>query len=190
MDWESLITSFIGASAGTGVVGAIVKSRFDGFVQERLEKVRSIMLRETTEHQIRFSHLHQKRAEVLATAYQQLLELHSSAAALTSVLETPDMGTKEQRGERLNAAYREVFSYIPLHMIYLPELTAKKTQNFMDLIRENVIKFNIFVAVERGDINYERWTEAWKSISKDGTSLLNEIANDFRNLLDPPQNTK
>jgi len=188
MDWQSLITSFIGASAGTGIVGALIKSRFDGLVQERIEKVRSTMMRESTEHQIRFAHLHNKRAEVLAGTYSQLVVLHRAAARLISPFEVAEMGSKAERFTKVQSAFNDLSEYFFSNAIYLPEATAKKAESFIALIRDSVIDFNVDIMPELREPGYEKkWNELSKTINKSGKLLLDDIGNEFRSLLDHPK---
>jgi len=71
-------------------------------------------------------------------------------------------------------------------MIYLPEEVALKADAFLELIRSNIQKFDLYVVPER-NVDYDKWTESWQAITKDGKLLLRELASEFRKLLDPKQ---
>jgi hypothetical protein len=52
-----------------------------------IERLRSQLSIAATEHQVRFSRLHEKRAEVVAETYKLLLDLHQRLANYVSIIE-------------------------------------------------------------------------------------------------------
>ena len=96
MNWTSVLSVFGGSVAFFGALAWLTRSLIQHFLSKDLEKFRlqlmaqhDIALEKTKselqrlfrEHEIRFSHLHEKRAEIIAQLYQMTVETNDAAEA-------------------------------------------------------------------------------------------------------------
>jgi hypothetical protein len=106
MDWTSVVSVFGGSVAFFGAAAWLIRSLIQHFLSKDLEKFRleltiqhdialerakSDLQRLFREHEIRFSHLHEKRAEIIAELYQLTVETNDAAeACIQAFKEKPD----------------------------------------------------------------------------------------------------
>ena len=85
-----------------------------------IERLKTALQAAALEHQVRFSKLHEKRAEVLADLYKLLVEAEREALHYTYRLgKVPD----DQKGQEPQAVkkLREFDSFGDIYRIYLPQ---------------------------------------------------------------------
>ncbi|MDH5731054.1 MAG: hypothetical protein OEZ58_18885, partial [Gammaproteobacteria bacterium] len=90
--WETILFAFGGNAALIAVLGFLGKSLLEKLIEKdterfkadlkaksdsTIEQLKNALEMKATEHQIRFSNLHEKRAETIAEAYALLADLHA-----------------------------------------------------------------------------------------------------------------
>lgn len=131
----TFVTSFIGGSLGGGVIGALVVYFFKGSIDHHFkvafERVRTELTIAAAEHQIRFSKLHERRAEVVAETYARMRNYLVDVYTYTSPLKTSDMPPtlKEQR-DAADKSGKEFRAYFFPNEIYFPEEIATDIRDF------------------------------------------------------------
>ncbi|TGV06474.1 hypothetical protein E4695_13040 [Alcaligenaceae bacterium 429] len=195
-EWlQQAISSFVGAGMGTTAVGWYIKTRIEAGVRERhmrleadlqsqLEESKSKLARFAVEHQVKFSHLHTQRAEVVAQGYMVLRHLYDATRSYTSPAGEIEGNAREHLRIAVLQALEAAEDYLLPRLIYLPEKSAENTKSFLSLMNRNAGKFRVTVDTSADIPKIAAWQAVWNEVSKDGEQLLNELANDYREVLD------
>ncbi len=94
-----------------------------------IENLKSRLSIVATEHQVRFSKLHQERADVIAETYSLLKELYFRLGDYVKIFELAGDAPKEKRCDDAAEAHKQFHGYYPKKLIFLPKKTAKKVQD-------------------------------------------------------------
>jgi hypothetical protein len=103
------------------VIAFLGRSLVGNFLTKDIEKFKGDLQVAAIEHQIRFSKLHEKRAQVLADLYKLLVVATWETESFASPMEfsgEPDKGQKFRQALEAITAY---FRFFDQHRIYLPE---------------------------------------------------------------------
>lgn len=202
---ESLISS--GIPAIVIIVGLYFgKNLIEHFFNETIELKKKELEQENKNFQyqldaklqefnIKFSSLHSERADVIKNLYFKLIDLQSAMFNYTRrhhvVYENSDLEEKE-RMERLNKTLKEFIDYYLPNKIFFSESLSKK----IDLLLENYWNtswdFNFYKGImndkqtytkEEINLNFNKYKELSKKVEKDFPPLINELENDFREIL-------
>jgi hypothetical protein len=148
-----------------------------------IEKLRSQLNITATEHEVRFSRLHEKRAEVIAETYSLLQELFTRLAYYVKFYEPAgDMPKAERRKAAAEAAlkFRDYYTH---KLIFFPKATADKLE---DIDRQLVIAYNEFffdVEIPQGRDTIDKWKEIFNRVKGTIQEALRELEDEFRRLL-------
>lgn len=93
------------------------------------ENLKSRLSIAATEHQVRFSRLHETRAEVIAETYALLRDLYEKVADYVKIFEPAGDRPKEERRKDVVNALNALRAYYPKKQIFLPKETAIKVRN-------------------------------------------------------------
>lgn len=188
MEWvQSVLSALGGGAVVSGAVIMFLKSTHEARIQKEMERLKSELSRFSVEHQIQFSHLHAKRAEAIAESYRLLGDVLRSAAAYTSALEVPTMGTREERAIKASDALQAARGYVLSKTIYFPRKTAKDLEELLRDVNKNLVKFQFSVDVGGTGAapDFELWQEISERLQKQLPAVLESLSDDFRALLDP-----
>jgi len=159
-----------------------------------LEKFKGDLQIATIEHEIRFSKLHEKRAEVLAELYKLLVEAVWSAEEFASPMEFEGDPDKKEKYKNAMNAVAQYFRFFEQHRIYLPERLCPSLEVFARKLRKPTIRLGVYLSIEHPTENtirekHEAWNEAWSTVKEEIPNLRAEIETEFRKLLDARDNT-
>lgn len=169
-------------------LGFLGRSFLSNALDKDLEKFKGQLQLAATEHEIRFSKLHEKRAEVIAELYKLLVKANWEAESFTSPMEWVGEPDKKQKYISAMNAIAEYFRFFDQHRIYIsPDLCAQ-LEDFAKNLRTPVIKFGVWVRHEHlSDSSAEKkdtaWDTAWDSVKNDVPQLRAAIEVEFRTLL-------
>jgi len=170
ISWQPVITTFLPAVVGGGAVAAwLIKT----LVADRLardaekyklqikadsdagiERLRNVLQREAHEHEVRFSKLHEKRAEVIAKLYAVLVELQYSSQRYVFV-----GAYKPERDDEFSktaAKAQEVFLFIEEHQIYLPDRVCTLLAEFVETVNKSVGTVHVYEKYTDGSANFRQ----------------------------------
>ena len=140
-----------------------LKSKADASI----EQLKSHLQLAATEHQVRFSKLHEKRAEVVAKLYALLVELQYAGQRYVSV------GAYEPKRDdefsKTVAKVYEVFLFIEEHQIYLPDSVCTSLTEFRETVDKSVA----------GVQAYEKYTDGSANFRQEKTQVLKGAAEAF-----------
>jgi hypothetical protein len=156
------------------------------------EKLRASLQQTATEHQIRFAKLHEQRAEVVKDLYRRLVHARSDAA----IYILGDARNKDLAAET-NEKMLELYRFISLNRIYLPESLCELLDQFESTLRRSVINVDVFwarvnqytmLSPENQQMQNKVMLEACNFIESKSTAMMTELVREFRVLLgDQPQ---
>lgn len=97
------------------------KTKVNTELATELEPIKSELAKGNIAYQIQYSHLHQKRGEVIIELYQKLIELHSAMVEWTRtfqpIVEDAE-AEKAERESRANKAIHDFKNYYLFHKVY------------------------------------------------------------------------
>lgn len=150
-----------------------------------LEKLRADLKISATEHELRFSALHEKRAETVAETYALLKQLFYRLADYVKILEPVGDKPKDERRKAAADAHAAFRTYYSGRLIFFPKRTAEK----LETINQQFVKsFNEFVlGVEMrergGGDGTQKWLEIFNRLDGEIKIALGELEDEFRKLM-------
>ncbi len=123
------------------------KARLKAGADIEAEKLKSALQMVAFEHQIRFSNLHAKRAEVTAEIYFQMVDAEQYGKRFVYV-DVFDETREQAYSEKIKKLVGFYF-FLEKRRIYLPEDICALMQKFVDSIRKSVIRTNIYEPIEQ-----------------------------------------
>jgi len=203
--WQTILLAFGGNATLVAVLAFLGKSfleqllvrdtkRFETDLRAKsdiaMERLKNQLQLSTIEHQVRFSRLHEKRAEVIAELYGLLVEALWEAESFLSPLEwTGEPDKKEKHRTAMNQLVK-LYRYFDQHRIYLPQEICASLERLIDEVRSQVVNFGVYVDFGKSAINEEfdrkkldAWNSGWKSIKKEVPVARQSLENEFRVLL-------
>lgn len=209
--WQTILLAFGGNAALLAVLGVIGKSLLDKLIvrdtqrfeadlkaksDAAIEHLKNELQLKTIEHQVRFSRLHEKRADVIAELYGSFVEALWEAESFLSPMEWNGEPNKKEKHVTAMNKLTEFYRYFDKHRIYLPvELCGSLEQLVME-IRSLVINFGVFVDFHEYSLNdstqrekREAWSAGWKAIKNQVPLARQSLENEFRSLLGAATNS-
>lgn len=93
-----------------------------------IERLKAELRIAAVERQIRFSKLHEEVAECTVEIWRKLKETMGAVGRYTSMLETPSMGTKEERRNKMAHAMEEFQEYVNENSVFFVQRVERKNQ--------------------------------------------------------------
>jgi hypothetical protein len=119
------------------------------------------------EHQVRFSKLHERRAEVIANLYSLLVEAQWAGQSFVAVIELGNQPPKQEKYVTAMNKFAEFFREFDKNRIFLPEEVCRQLDEFLLGMRKRVIHFGAYVQTNEHappHVVKEKF-EAWSSAS-------------------------
>lgn len=196
INWQDLLTNI----GSTGVIVAAMTWLAKTLLSDRLarqveafkielkanadaanERVKNSLHIMALEHQVRFSKLHEKRAEVIDELYKRLVALEGGHAKFV-IFEDP--GSTETFN-----AMSELSRFIQQHRIYLPAPVCDSLKEFVDLMWQNVtlIKMQTAPGPRTTDKMMQKReqviSEAYRTLLSELPTARTLLENEFRRML-------
>ena len=158
---------------------------------EATEKLKASLQLASVEHQIQFSRLHERRADVIERVYELLLELMWSSGAACSIVRFSGGKSQEELLSEADTQRVELFRYFMKNRIFLPAAACESLETFIEDTRQRLIKFGVYLDVneyappEVLKEKRDQWIEAHKYFSEGVKEALTELEKAFRAILDP-----
>lgn len=204
INWQDLLTTVGG---GTGILLAAAwlikavltsklaqdteafKARLKADADIETEKLRHSLQTLAVEHQVRFSKLHERRAEVIAELYSKIVDAEQDGLGFAYV-----GGFKEgpERQEAYLATHKrlvELYYFAEKNRIYLPEHICALMKTFMDAVRKSVIELNIYAPIDQPlnpqllEKKVQVITEVYQAFEGKIPAARRELENEFRQVL-------
>jgi hypothetical protein len=166
------------------------KIRLQADANVELEKLRASLQLVATEHQIRFAKLHEQRALIIADLHTRLVHARTAAARfIFGDVRNPEIAAET------NAKMLDLFGFITLNKIYLPEETCALVEQFETTLRKSVISVDVFwtriseysrLSPENQHMQNQVMLEACNLLESRSPAMLEELVREFRVLLGEP----
>ncbi|HEY2392221.1 MAG TPA: hypothetical protein VGK22_13695 [Candidatus Angelobacter sp.] len=207
VDWQSVMTTVllgIGGTTSFTLVSAWLlktglkewlareteafKSRLQTGAQIEVEKLRSALQITATEHQIRFSRLHEKRADVIEQVFNKLTEIQQSAEFFVVGSENNPNPQHKENSDKLRKKLVEYSSYIDCHRIFLPEEVCKLLVNHLVQIHKTVHIASAYGGKEHliestAQRSHDAFTKAYEALNEDIPAAQLILEREFRKIL-------
>jgi hypothetical protein len=155
-----------------------------------IENLKSELQLKTIEHQVRFSRLHEKRAEVIAELNGYLVEALWEAESFLSPMEWAGEPNKKEKHQQAMNKLVELYRYFDKHRIYLPNEVCTSLEDLIKNVRTQVIKFGVWVNYENYELTNNSkiqktnaWDSGWDTIKNEIPIARVSLENEFRSLL-------
>ncbi len=198
MNWTTVLSLIGGSAAFFAAAAWLVRSlvqhllskdveRFKADLQAQhqiaLEHSKAEFQRLLKEHEIRFSHLHAKRGEIVAALYQHIVETNDAAEeCLDAFKETPD---KRRLDLAKKAAQRgdDLAEFIIRNKIYFSERLAAHLEELYTCLIDMAISYETHCeALQKGE-NTAAYEGMLSEVEVDTRSALRDCEKEFRSLL-------
>lgn len=160
------------------------QAKLDAGNAKSLERTRADLQIAAAQRQLQHKHLQEREAEAIAETYENLAELMSKGADYVSTMESPSMGSKAERREKLGAALTRFDKHFRLHRLYLPKPLANSVQSFK---KEIFIRAHRFMNRVEREIPGHDVTELWETtdeyMQKEAPALFDRLEAEFRRRL-------
>lgn len=199
VNWQDVITA-VGGQAGFLLAAAWLtkkivsqrmlleaeefKTKLKGDADAQIERLKNTLQMTALEHQIRFSRLHERRAEVIAELYKLLVEAPSTAQRFIFT-HTRD----HSQAERTHGKVLELYRFVELNRLYLPIPVCVLLDNFVKNLRHTVIQVDVYwtrienPTAETIKQQNEVMLAACTALETELPALRKELENEFRALL-------
>ncbi len=192
------INDLLKISVVSGIVSSIAifiyQSLFKHWLSKDLEKYKNTLNEEFKRNEIKFSKLHNDRAEILRELYSKLVDLIINAKDLIDVCnECIQIYSIEQKKERINAyyiLYKDFINFTDKNRIFF----NKNICSLINKIKKSLlVRFSENVDIDLGfelkeeyqtNLQYQYWAETLNDIiDLDLSKLKNVLEDEFRVLL-------
>jgi hypothetical protein len=172
----------------------VFKTQLKADADKEIERLKTSLQMVAVEHQVRFSKLHEKHAEVIAELYKRLVDVYWRGRTL--IINSESNGTPGQREEftNLQKEMGELFMFIERHRIYLPDSICTMLDNFAGYVRGNVRAVGIFGHFEHPSeeilqLRHDAFLQAYDEFESDIPAARRALEIEFRKMLGVEEDT-
>lgn len=183
---------------------AVDRARIDleGRAEQELEGMKAKLSRLTTEHEVVFSRLHERRVDVIESLYEALVDMELAAQAFMSpgqsVVVTSDhpqaisdalRKDEDEKGHTAAAAANAFTSLFTRKRLWLDEATCRILDGIREKHREAWIDFTMYSTEDvrqNRDLSKERTTlrrKAWETVRADLPAMRSHLETTLRTLI-------
>lgn len=159
-------------------------------LQKDVEALKADFGRLHTEHSVRFTSLHAKRAEVIAELYSLLVRAMWASEQFLSPIEQAGEPSKRELSVAAQKCLMKTARYFERHRIYLPEAVCMALETMLRDIRHPVGLFSVYLRYEDDqlqDATYiqklDAWHKGYQAMSEKIPAARKLLENEFRTLL-------
>lgn len=166
------------------------KTNLQSDSQQELLRLQSSLQLVQFEHQVRFSKLHERQAEIIAEIYSRLVELHRAAKNFVELSIFTDNDKNKERIKHLWTVVDNFMDYFEKHEIYFDEKVCSEINKLKMILSgacSNLISFVHFENNFKDKIPFEQIHNEWKRangiMQNDVAQLKLTLQENFRNVL-------
>ena len=194
-----------GNAALLGVLGWLARSLLGQLFAKDLERFKADLASASTaasarltheltlaaqEHQIVASRLHEKRAQVIAEVYALLVEVQWASQDFTSPVSFVGESTKQEKYIAAMNKAADFFRYFDKNRIYLPPSVCGQLDAFLQVMRQHVIGFGVWVRLEESNLTeqsmqlkQDAWAKAAKYFATDAPAARVALEAELRSII-------
>lgn len=162
------------------------KAQLKGQSDIEIEQLKSRLSVMAAQQQVRFSRLHEKRAEIIATVYADLNDFLITVQDYTASFEPAGMPSGDERARRATEAAIAFSGGYRHNKIFIPRETALKLDEIEREIRIALIQFRWsvdYVSRSGQGADHRKWTEIETKLTDISKVAFVELEHDFRTIL-------
>jgi hypothetical protein len=171
-----------------------VKHEYDERLEERkaelqqaTERYKSDLANSAHERQLRFSHLHERAAKIVAETYHRLWAVMTALSDYVRVYEHSAMGSKEDRRKVLSEKIADFHNYFYPRRLFLSRALADRVVAFHKKIIELTTEF-MFKVEKREEDDQEAsrvhtWVRVNEQLQTEAQPLYDSLEDEFRKIL-------
>jgi hypothetical protein len=205
INWQDVITSLaVATGGGLVLVGAwawliktaiphklateadTFKTRIKADADIEIERLKSSLQIVATEHQVRFTKLHEKRAEIIADLYKRLVEIHRLGEFFVVTRENNPDPAKE-----FDKLQREIFEFrrfYEQHQIYLPLNVCRSVESLLGEITGNVWRAEVLREIRNPTVrvvmqSQDAFTQRYAAFEEQIPAARKALEGEFRRML-------
>lgn len=187
---EKLETHKAQLKAQTDTETERLKAQLKAQSDAETEKLKAQLNVTSAEHQIRFSGLHAKRAEVIAEIYASLVQAHWDGASFASPAEFSGEPSKREKYATAMESLTKFYRTFERNRIYLPEKVCLLIDPLIESMRSKVIIYGTYLDYDTpGALDetlrekHRVWMESWKFFEKEVPIARRALEQELRSLL-------
>ncbi len=203
MTWKTVVAMVGGQALLLAAIGWLIKalvsewlrrdtesfkSRLTTDASIEVERLKSSLQMVAAEHQIRFTKLQEKRAEVIAELYERMVNVFWDSQSFALGWGLGTFPEQEEEYDKALARLRDFSEFEDTHRIYLPLPVCVSLGKYVDQLQKAVITAGVW-----GKTNYadrqsnpefrEQLKKVYNAFRNDIPSLRNILEMEFRKIL-------
>jgi hypothetical protein len=154
------------------------KSRLASESARELEHFKNLLQLAAKEHEVRFSKLHEKRAEIIADLHSLLYEAHISVSVLELRIKNgDDEATLEQAAKFAYEVCRNAYAFFKKNRLYLSKELSDSINRILSTMEITSVSYPYAGTIRTNALNI--WNEQSQQIS----SIMSHLEQEFRIML-------
>ena len=180
--YQVLILIFTPTSV-VAILAFILKKYFENTIAKDLEEYKNQLKLRTTEFQIKFSYLHEKKAKVYSTFYSYLVQTIRAVEDLVRPIRMNNPIIIDQKNITVDK-FNQTSAYFYENRLFFDSDLIHNIESVLNDIKESIIEFDIAQPgkeIEHGpDNDPQLWISSYRRIQNNVRPVLEEIENKFR----------
>jgi hypothetical protein len=163
---------------------------FKANIQNKAELFRAEIQREALEHQVKYSKLHNDRAETIRELYCKIDRMERSMRDLFNVFELAGDNSKRDKMGVAVKDFNDTMDYYSINRIFFSEETCSIIESLRDeinLIYHEFTGYDIHLGLsEIPEVRNEQrqvWKDCWNTMKEKVPQIKRDLENDFRKQL-------
>ena len=207
--WQTILIAFGGNAVLLAVLAWAAKSLTSQWLTKDIERfkisvksdadaaserLKNELQMSALEHQVKFSKLHEKRADVIAELYGFLVQACWDISSFVSPMEWSGEPNKQEKYVTAMNSVARFYQFFDKHRIYIPEGLCGQLDEFVQGMRQKAIGFGVYVRYEDEALpdsqmkdKHNAWTEAWKHFEDAVPETKSALETHLRSLLGESQ---
>lgn len=197
IDWQAVLVTFGGNAvllgAGAWLAKALISNQLSKDAEAfriklqaqtnvEIERLKASFQIAATEHEVRFSKLHEKRGIVIEKLYQLLLQA-KDVATLVAAHPKDEEYQKQAWDQHL-----ELYRFFHLNKIYLPSAICGLLNDYESKVRHSVVFIRIYMREEHPTPQMvqqqnEVLLDAWRAVENELPAMMADLEKEFRRML-------
>lgn len=203
--WQAILLNFGGTATLLALLGWLARSIGAQLLTKDVERFKSELSATSTaaterlkhelqliatEHEVKYSKLQARRAEVIAEMYGLLVEAHWASQSFVSPAEFGGEPSKEEKYAAAMNKAAEFYRYFDKNRIFLPPGFCALAEQFLKNMRSKIIGFGVYVnqdekfmPVEAQKAKFDAWIKASEYFDKEVPAARAALEDELRTLL-------
>jgi len=205
MDWMTIFQNVGTFGLGSGMLALLVRSlvlnslnkdleAYKSTLSKDVEEFRSNLQMATIEHQVRFSTLHDKRAQVIQDLYGKLVALDTAMHSVLKIFQQVGEVSLEEKVREYGRLHNELNEFFLPNKIFFGSETCRVVDDLLFLSRDTYFDITTYpVDPDSPEYKYgprdllnerhEYWEKARKAFDTEIKKLKEQLETQFRSML-------